>query len=243
MDAEVRFHQKRLGYVECCIQTRHDTDGQIVVRTCQSGSFKYHKYQDIESEVDDYMEKWPAKKNSSQRLWAAVRWASNAKKKGRLWVVKSTQKHKDQMDDTGTGNGGGRQKLKHIDGDFPWCMRRKSEHKEAINVRGFQLLGVCWPSHWENAQNNRESYEELANCGGDFNAEMGPGYGVERVSVGPHTLKEGNRRGDWLKQWMMTHVFTAFNAMYSKRFTDHLKGPRITNWLHIDQEKTYSKDA
>ena len=27
--------------------------------------------------------------------------------------------------------------------------------------------------------------------GGDFNAELGLGCGVERVSVGPHTLKEG----------------------------------------------------
>ena len=26
--------------------------------------------------------------------------------------------------------------------------------------------------------------------GGDFNAEFGPGIGVERLSVGPHTLKE-----------------------------------------------------
>ena len=24
-----------------------------------------------------------------------------------------------------------RQKLKHVDGDFPWCMRRKSEDNEA----------------------------------------------------------------------------------------------------------------
>ena len=56
MDAEERFHQRRLGYIKCCIHTRHDIsfasislnrfsnhvsiDGQIVVRTCQSGSLK-----------------------------------------------------------------------------------------------------------------------------------------------------------------------------------------------------------
>ena len=28
--------------------------------------------------------------------------------------------------------------------------------------------------------------------GGDINAELGPRDGVERVSVGPHTLKEVN---------------------------------------------------
>ena len=42
-----------------------------------------------------------------------------------------TETHKDQKHDKETGNGGGRQKLKHVDGDFPWCMRRKSEDNEA----------------------------------------------------------------------------------------------------------------
>ena len=42
--------------------------------------------------------------------------------------------------------------------------------------------------------------------GGFFNAELCPGIGIERLSVGPHTLKESNRRGDWLKQWLMLQV-------------------------------------
>ena len=62
MDAEERFLQKRLGYIKCCTLMMHGTplasvllnsfskhvsvDGQIVVRKCQSGSLKYHKYQD-----------------------------------------------------------------------------------------------------------------------------------------------------------------------------------------------------
>ena len=41
-------------------------DGQIVVRTCQSGFLKYHKYQGIESEVEEYMEKWLARRNCEQ---------------------------------------------------------------------------------------------------------------------------------------------------------------------------------
>ena len=36
-----------------------------------------------------------------------------------------------QRDEKRTGNGGGRQELKHVDGDFPWCMRRKGEDNEA----------------------------------------------------------------------------------------------------------------
>ena len=74
---------KKLGYVKNCIHVKHiipldlismnwtlkhvSVKGQLVVRTCQSGSLKYHKYQDIESEVEEEMNKWLAK-NSSQRL-------------------------------------------------------------------------------------------------------------------------------------------------------------------------------
>ena len=78
MDAEERYLQKRLGHVKYCIPERHGTalasiplnwyskhvsvGGQIVVRTCQSGSLKYHKFQDIETEVEGQVEKWLAKK-------------------------------------------------------------------------------------------------------------------------------------------------------------------------------------
>ena len=41
--------------------------GQIVVKTCQSGSLKFIKYQDVEDEVEEQMQKWQTK-NSSQRL-------------------------------------------------------------------------------------------------------------------------------------------------------------------------------
>ena len=59
MDAKERFHQKRLGYIKCCIDAKHNiplssismnrvsrhisVHGQIVVRTCQSGSPKCYK--------------------------------------------------------------------------------------------------------------------------------------------------------------------------------------------------------
>ena len=85
MDAEERFHQKRMEYVKCCIHVKHNihldsitsnwtlkhisVKGQIVVKTCQSGSgnLKYTKYQDIETEVEGQMEKWQSK-NSPHRL-------------------------------------------------------------------------------------------------------------------------------------------------------------------------------
>ena len=83
MDAEERFHNKRMEYVKYCIHTSHNiplslislnwtakhvsVKGQIEVKTCQSGSLKFNKYQDVEDEVDELMQKWQTK-NSSQRL-------------------------------------------------------------------------------------------------------------------------------------------------------------------------------
>ena len=83
MEAEERFHIKRMVYVKYCIHTRRNTllslislnwtskyvsvKVQIVVKTCQSGSLKFIKYQDVEDEVEEQMQKWQTK-NSSQRL-------------------------------------------------------------------------------------------------------------------------------------------------------------------------------
>ena len=83
MDAEERFHQKRMVCVKYCIHVKHyipldfismnwtlkhvSVKGQVVVKTCQSGSLKCIEYQDIEAEVEGQMEKWQAK-NSSKRL-------------------------------------------------------------------------------------------------------------------------------------------------------------------------------
>ena len=83
MDAEERFHQKRMACVKYCTHVKHNipldlislnwtlkhvsVKGQIVVKTCQSGSLKYIKYQDIETEVEGKKGKWQSK-NSSQRL-------------------------------------------------------------------------------------------------------------------------------------------------------------------------------
>ena len=88
MDAEERFHNKKMGYVKYCIQMKHNVPlesittnwtmkhvsikGQIVVKTVHSGNLKYIKYQDVEAEVEEQMEKLQSK-NSSQRLRAVVR--------------------------------------------------------------------------------------------------------------------------------------------------------------------------
>ena len=52
--------------------------------------------------------------------------------------------------------------------------------------------------------------------GGDFNAELGPGKGTEYKSVGKYTLNESNKRGDWLKSWLMLNDYSALNTMFRK---------------------------
>ena len=59
--------------------------------------------------------------------------------------------------------------------------------------------GVCRPT----SKRAHNSIEKITNSkkimqiiGGDFNAELGPCIGFERLSVGPHALKESNSRGD-----------------------------------------------
>ena len=65
----------------------------------------------------------------------------------------------------------------------------------------------------------------MANCknyipiiGGDFNAELGRGNGTERKSVGRYTLNEGNKRGDWLKSWLMLQDYPTLPAELSPLF-------------------------
>ena len=110
MDAEERFHQKRMGYVTYCIHMRHSiplnpislnwtskhvsVKGQIVVKTHQSGSLKKIKYQDIESEVEDQMEKMAVKKLITASVCAVERRDKDAEMKERLRAVKCTQQHR-----------------------------------------------------------------------------------------------------------------------------------------------------
>ena len=51
----------------------------------------------------------------------------------------------------------------------------------------------------------------------DFTVEFESEIGAERVSVGQKTLNESNKRGDWLKHWLMFHSFVALNTTFKKR--------------------------
>ena len=61
--------------------------------------------------------------------------------------------------------------------------------------------------------NNKKS---ILIIGGDFNAELGPGKGTKCKSVGKYTLNESNKRGDWLKSWLVLNDYSALNTMFRK---------------------------
>ena len=52
--------------------------------------------------------------------------------------------------------------------------------------------------------------------GGDFNAELGPGDGIELSSVGHYTLHKANFRSEWMTQWLLEQNLVALNTMYKK---------------------------
>ena len=52
--------------------------------------------------------------------------------------------------------------------------------------------------------------------GGDFNAELGPGKGTERKSVGRYTVNESNKRGDWLKSWLMLNDYYSVQNQFER---------------------------
>ena len=61
-----------------------------------------------------------------------------------------------------------------------------------------------------------EKDKDVHIIGGDFNAELGPGIGVEQASVGHYTLKDANCRGEWMTQWLLEQRLIALNTMYKK---------------------------
>ena len=93
-----------------------------------------------------------------------------------------------------------------------------------VNSQRIMLMSVYFPHSgyadhhiekmYRTIEKHTKSWKNIQIIGRDFNAELGLGTDVEPVSVGPYTLKESNKRGDWLKQWMQNQV--ALGTMYRK---------------------------
>ena len=159
-----------MGYVKYCIHTRHNillslisrnwtakhvsVKGQIVVKTCQSGSLKFSKYQDVEDEVEEQMQKWQTKKliattvssrekgirrreegeTASSRRTTSIRGNQEESKNNLMSVDDDSPTHtRNSRNDNGDkakrmedlrGKGGGRLKHCTVDGGVPLCLRR-----------------------------------------------------------------------------------------------------------------------
>ena len=96
-----------------------------------------------------------------------------------------------------------------------------------VNLQRIKLMSVYFPHSGDADHHIEKMYKKIEkhteNCkryipiiGGDSNAELGPGHGNECISVGRHTLNDGNKRGDWMKHWLMLQGYTAVNTMYRK---------------------------
>ena len=88
-----------------------------------------------------------------------------------------------------------------------------------MGVNTFFPHGFADPYRKERTIQLRKSQNPRKSCKsweGEFNAELGLCIGLERLSVGPHTFKGSNIRGDWLKQWLMLQKLETLKTMYKK---------------------------
>ena len=138
MGAEERFHNKRIGYVKYYIHMKHNVplesitanwtmkyvsiNGQIVVKTVQSGYLKYIKYQDVDAEVEEQMQKWQTKKLIATTVSSREK---GIKRREEGWTMSSQRTNSLQRN-----QGGGRDKLMKVDGDFPTCMRNNRNNND-----------------------------------------------------------------------------------------------------------------
>ena len=95
-----------------------------------------------------------------------------------------------------------------------------------------------------------EKDKSMKIIGGDFNAELGPGEGLELSAVGHHTLNKANCRGEWMTQWLLENSLVALNTLYKnlpqKQVTYQTpKGSRTQLDYFLADRKHYcwSKDA
>ena len=82
-------------------------------------------------------------------------------------------------------------------------------NRQRIKLMSVYFLHSRYADHhiekmYKMIEKHTENYKRyIHQIGGDFNAELGLGHGNECISVGRYTLNEGNKRGDWMKHWLM----------------------------------------
>ena len=137
MDAEETFHQKRMEYVKYFIHVRHNippnsislnwtskhvsVKGQIVVKNVKVdlSSISSTKTLNLRSKIN-----W---KNGTVET---VQRRRDEGKTASSQIHTTTQGN--QGSDTGTSEGGGKQKLKQVDGDFPASITMKTKREQIL---------------------------------------------------------------------------------------------------------------
>ena len=101
------------------------TKGQIVVKTVQSGNLLYIKYQDVEAEVEEEMQKMAVKKLVATTVSSREKGMKRREEGGTMSSQKTKKIQRNDRNERCTSDGGGSDKLKKADGDFPICMMKK----------------------------------------------------------------------------------------------------------------------
>ena len=102
------------------------------------------------------------------------------------------------------------------------------DHKNRMCQRKHQqrrivLAGVCVHHtgysdvHIEKMHTCVETEKHTTIIAGGFNAQLGLGEGSESDYVGKHALGESNKRGAWMKQWLMIPNCVALNTKFKTR--------------------------
>ena len=96
----------------------------------------------------------------------------------------------------------------------------------SVNKQPITLVSVYMPHSGYADHHIEKTYKTILSTigkeksmkiiGGDFNAELGQGEGMELSSVGHYTLNKANCRGEWMTQWLLDNSFVALNTMYKK---------------------------
>ena len=118
------------------VQKHVSVEGQVVVRTYENESLKYHKFQNVEKEVEDHTDdKLP--KFNALIVRSRIVEIRRRNEKRILSSHERTLFHKHQQEKQTNGKGGGRQILSFIDGDVPLCLRnREAMIDEPKKVKG-----------------------------------------------------------------------------------------------------------
>ena len=85
-----------------------------------------------------------------------------------------------------------------------------------------------------------EKDKSMKIIGGDFNAELGPGEGIELSAVGRYTLNKAYCRGEWMTQWLLENKLTRCTRKITTEASDvpHSKEWREATGLHSDRHET-----